>query len=347
MDKEAGMNEGTDHRRILIVDDDDSICRTLKRILKKIDSECTSASSAEEARRILKKGRFDLIFCDVILPKESGMDLIRHVLAEHTGTAVIMISGVEDPDIVEKALEIGAYGYVLKPFKISEVLINVSSALRRQRLEIESLRQRERLEQMVERRTASLQETLEGVVKVVVHTVETRDPYTAGHQSRVADLACAIAEKMEYAADQVKGIRMAGMIHDLGKISIPAEILSKPSRLTETEFALIKTHPGIGYDIIKGINFPWPVAKVAYQHHERMDGSGYPEGLKGQNIILEARIMAVADVVEAMASHRPYRPALGIEKALEEISENKSTLYDPETVDACLDLFAKEEFGFK
>jgi len=340
------MERETNREKILIVDDEVPVQRTLSRIMKRIQRKCSLASSAEEARTIMKEETFDLILCDIRLPGESGMDLISDVLSEYPETAVIMVSGMDDPEVAEKALEIGAYGYMIKPFKPSEVIINVSSALRRQRLETESRTHRENLEQMVASRTAKLQETLDDVIHVIALTVESRDPYTAGHQRRVAELASAIAEEMELPEDQVKGIRMAGVIHDLGKISVPSEILSKPSRLSKIEFELIKTHPQVGYDILKGIEFPWSVAEISYQHHERINGSGYPQGLKGEEILLEARIMAVADVVEAMASHRPYRPALGIDVALEEISKNRGVLYDPEMVDACEVLFSERGFCF-
>jgi putative nucleotidyltransferase with HDIG domain len=161
----------------------------------------------------------------------------------------------------------------------------------------------------------------------------------------VANLARAISSEMGLPNENVEGIRIAGIIHDMGKILVPAEILSKPGRLTENEFGIIKSHPQVGYDILKNIDFPWPVAQIVLQHHERMDGSGYPQGLQSEKILLEARILAVADVVEAMASHRPYRAALGIDKALEEISRNSGVLYDPEAVNACLKLF--NEKGFK
>ena len=151
---------------------------------------------------------------------------------------------------------------------------------------------------------------------------------------------------MSLPQDQIKGIRVAGLVHDIGKMSIPAEILAKPSKLSETEFDLIKAHPQAAYDILKSIDFPWPVADIILQHHERLDGSGYPKGIKDGDILLEARIIAVADVVEAMSSHRPYRPALGTDKALEEIEKNKGTLYDPEAVDACLRLFSEGRFEF-
>jgi putative nucleotidyltransferase with HDIG domain len=174
-----------------------------------------------------------------------------------------------------------------------------------------------------------------------------RDPYTAGHQKRVTDLAVAIARNLGLSEDKIDGIRMAGLIHDIGKISIPAEILAKPGPISEKEFALIMDHPQVGYDIIKNIEFPWPVAKTVLQHHERMNGSGYPQGLQGKYVLLEARILAVADVVESIASFRPYRQALGIKEALKEIAEDKKTLYDNQVVDACLNLFSEQIFSFE
>ena len=186
-----------------------------------------------------------------------------------------------------------------------------------------------------------------GVIQAMALTVERRDPYTAGHQRRVADLARAMAAEMRLPNQQIDGIRMAGLIHDLGKICVPAEILSKPGQLTEIEHSLIRDHPHVGYDILKEIEFPWPLADIVLQHHERIDGSGYPAGLKDEDIIIEARTLAVADVVEAMASHRPYRPTLGREMALEEISKNKGILYDPDVVDACVKLLEKKGFQFR
>jgi len=191
-----------------------------------------------------------------------------------------------------------------------------------------------------------LQATLKGTVHVLASIVETRDSYTAGHQKRVAELACAIGNEMGLSNEAVEGINVAGTLHDIGKIFIPAEILNKPSVISDLEFSLIKTHPQIGYEILQGIDFPWPVADIVWQHHERINGSGYPFKLPGEKIMLEAKILAVADVVEAMSSHRPYRPALGLQKALEEISHNKGVLYDSEIVDVCLKLFADKKFKF-
>jgi len=162
---------------------------------------------------------------------------------------------------------------------------------------------------------------------------ESRDPYTAGHQRRVTQLACAIAKEMDFPEKQIEGIHASGLLHDIGKIYIPTDILNRPGRLSNIEMDLIRTHSKVGYDILKTVNFPWPVAQIVLQHHERQDGSGYPQGLSGEEILIEARILTVADVIEAMSSHRPYRPALGIDTALGEISKNSGILYDPKVVD--------------
>jgi PAS domain S-box-containing protein/putative nucleotidyltransferase with HDIG domain len=190
----------------------------------------------------------------------------------------------------------------------------------------------------------SLKKAVGATIQVLVVALEARDPYTAGHQLRVAHLACAIAMEMGLAQQKIDGIQMAGSIHDIGKLSIPAEILSKPTKLTNLEFSLIKEHAQSGYEMLKDVESPWPLAQIVYQHHERINGSGYPRNLKGDEILVEARIMAVADVVEAMASHRPYRPGLGIEVALEEIEKNKGIFYDDNVADACLNLFREKDY---
>ena len=206
--------------------------------------------------------------------------------------------------------------------------------------------ERQRAEAEVQHSLEKLKKALDGTVLAVAKTVEMRDPYTAGHQRQVAQLAGAIAQEMGFSAARVEGMRVLGCLHDIGKIAIPAEILSKPGRLSPMEFTLIKDHPRVGYEIIKDIDFPFPLAEGILQHHERLNGSGYPQGISGPDIILEARILGVADVVEAMASHRPYRRSLGIDQALEEISRNRGILYDPEVVDICLKLFNEKGFSF-
>jgi len=205
---------------------------------------------------------------------------------------------------------------------------------------------RKRMQQRLQLGLDNLKEVMDGTIRAMALAVEIRDPYTSGHQHRVAQLAQAIAEEISLPAGDVEGVYMAASIHDIGKISLPAEILSKPVKLSEIERKMIQAHAKAGYDILKGIDFPWPIAKIILQHHERNDGSGYPHGLGGNEILIEARIVGVADVVETMASHRPYRPSLGLDKALEEVFKNKSTLYDERVVTACLKLFNEKGFEF-
>jgi PAS domain S-box-containing protein len=208
----------------------------------------------------------------------------------------------------------------------------------------EVITERKQVQKQLEDTLESLRKAVGTTIQVMVSAVETRDPYTSGHQVRSANLARAIAMEMSLSQDKIDAIRMAGSIHDIGKLSIPAEILSKPSKLSDIEFSLIKEHAQKGYEMLKDVESPWPLAEIVYQHHERMDGSGYPRNLKGEEILIEARILSVADVVEAMASHRPYRPALGIDVALEEIARGKGVTYDPEATDACLRLFRDKGF---
>jgi PAS domain S-box-containing protein len=205
----------------------------------------------------------------------------------------------------------------------------------------QDITERERIEAERKRSLEQLENSMEETVQAIAATIEMRDPYTAGHQRRVAGLAQLIAEEMHLPEEEVHGIYLAATIHDIGKIHIPAEILSFPGKLGEIEYALIKGHVQAGYDILKNIEFPWPVAQMVYQHHEHLDGSGYPRGLKGDEVMLGARILCVADVVESMASYRPYRPGLGAEKALEEVRKNRGRLYDAAVVDVCLGLFGK------
>ena len=214
-------------------------------------------------------------------------------------------------------------------------------------LTVSDITKRKKAEEKLQKTLKSLRKAVGTTIQVLVSAIESRDSYTAGHQSRSADLACAIAMEMGLAQEKIEGILMAGIIHDIGKLSMPAEILSKPTRLMEIEFSLIKEHARSGYEMLKDVESPWPLAEIVYQHHERMNGSGYPRNLKGDEILLESQILAVADVVEAMASHRPYRPTLGIKAALEEIIKNKGILYDNTVADACLKLFREKGYQLK
>ena len=339
---------------VLVVDDELQVLNLIEQLLEINGYKCTLASRYNQARSYLKEDTFDLILCDMHMPGETGLDFSRDVLKQHPEAAIVMVTAVDDPDLASRALTMGVYGYIIKPFKPNELVINVTNALHRHDLEIQNRLYQENLEKMVQERTEELQATLndlrkamQGIIHVMVLMIESRDPYTAGHQQRVALLASALAQEMGLSEQQVEGVKMASLIHDIGKISVPSEILSKPGKMTEIESRLVKTHPQSGYEILKTITLPWPIAQIVLQHHERLDGSGYPLGLKDKEILLEAKIIGVADVVEAMASHRPYRPAFGIEKALEEISQKKGILYSPEVADICIKLFTEKGFAFE
>lgn len=258
-------------------------------------------------------------------------------------------------DYLRRTLETGASGtieYTLLRADGSEFPGELSAALLKDASSDASgfiaitrdISERKKAEQEQKSSTDRLLAAMQATIQAMTMTTEKRDPYTAGHQRRVSDLACAIAEEMGLTKDQIEGIRMTGLVHDMGKISVPAEILSKPGSLIDVEYSMIQLHPQAGYDILKSIEFPWPIAETILQHHERLDGSGYPRNLSGEDILPEARILAVADVIEAMASHRPYRPALGITKALAEISKKSGILYDANVVTACLRLFKGKRY---
>ncbi len=210
----------------------------------------------------------------------------------------------------------------------------------------QEIEERKRTQKKLSHSYLQLQQSLDKIVHAMSLTLEERDPYTAGHQKRTTDLSLAIAREMGLPEHETKGLQMAGLIHDMGKISVPGEILSKPGCLNNAELQLIKRHPQVAYDILNKIDFPWSVDQIVLQHHERLDGSGYPQGLSGGEILIESRILGVADVVETMETHRPYRPSLGRDAALEEISKHRGILYDPEVVDACLRLFRETDFQY-
>jgi len=264
------------------------------------------------------------------IPKAAAL-LAKNALGRATGPDEFILNRKDGTRV---RVEIRTY-----PVKIKNKILVLGIA--------RDITERTRAQDALQQSFKKLRKTLDETVRALATAVELRDPYTSGHQQRVAKLACAIAKEMGLSEEQIEGIHISGIIHDIGKIEIPAEILSKPGRLTETEFLLFKNHPRVSHDILKDIEFPWPIAQIVLQHHERIDGSGYPYGLSGEEILLEARIMAVADVVEAMSSHRPYRPALGTDKALEEIKKNRGILYDPEVADTCVELFTKKRFTFE
>jgi PAS domain S-box-containing protein len=278
-----------------------------------------------------------------------GYDSPEELIAQVTDVARQLYVYPEDREKILRLID--RQGFV-KDFEVQQrrkdgSLIWVSLTFQAARDERGDIRWYEGISKDITERKLSMErliKSLEATVQAMAVTVETRDPYTAGHQRRVAELACAIAEEMNLSCEQINTVRMASIIHDLGKISVPAEILSMPRKLSDIEFSLVKNHARSGFDILKDIDFPWPIAEIILQHHERLDGSGYPRGLKGDELLVEAKILSVADVVESMISYRPYRPALPLEEGLAEIEKNRGIRYDAEVVDACLRLFREKGF---
>jgi putative two-component system response regulator len=341
--KEFDMTQG----KILAVDDTPASLRLLTDLLKTEGYDVRSAISGELALHAAASELPDLILLDIRMPAMDGYEVCRRLKAnpETRDVPVIFVSAAVEMSEKLKGFEIGAVDYVTKPYQREELLARV-----RTHLELNSLRNH--LEELVDVRTAELKISDEKLLKnlfdsvsALASIVEMRDPYTAGHQRRVAHLAVAIAKEMQLPERQIEGIRLAGVVHDVGKIQVPAEILSKPGKLNALEFGLIKDHSLSGYEILKNIDFPWPIAQIVLQHHERLDGSGYPRGLKGDEILIEAKIMAVADVVESMMSHRPYRPSLGIDAALEEVVRNKGRQFDPVIAEVCIKLFREKDYA--
>jgi len=366
---------------ILCVDDEEESLKLLEIILVRSGYQVVGVPSGREALLKIKSQTIDLVLLDIIMPGMDGIEVCRNIKEDQklSDIPIIMITGLASHQDRVRGIEVGVEDYFTKPFNMTELLARIKILLKvktlsdeRRRAEEElkksyadldyqvklrtaelakvnemlqaDIAERKRTEEKLQHTLDSLRKAISTTVQVMVSAVETRDPYTAGHQLRSSKLARAIATEMGLPQEKIDGIRMAGSIHDIGKLSIPAEILSKPTKLTNIEFSLIKEHSRNGYEMLKDVESPWPLAEIVHWHHERMDGTGYPRNLKGDEILMEARIMAVADVVEAMASHRPYRPALGIEAALEEIEKNRGTLYDVGAADACLRLFREKGF---
>ena len=349
---------------ILAVDDEPFVLDVLKRLLNDDRYELFTATSGADGLSIMHSSPIQIVISDYRMPEMNGVEFLREVCRLWPDTIRIVISGYADSQAVISAINEGQiYKFMAKPWNNEELMITIVNAVDRYRLLKENMRLTEdlkwknealqkfnkMLEKTVAERTYELKKSMErterafeATILVISSIIEARDPYTAGHQQRAADLATVIGRELGLSDEMVAGLRMAATIHDIGKISVPAEILCKPSPLTDMERSLIQAHVQAGCDILKDIAFPWSIAKMILQHHERMDGSGYPAGLKGPDILPEARIMAVADVVEAMVSHRPYRVALGVESALDEIRTYKNVRYDAKVVDACLRLFEEQ-----
>ena len=323
---------------VLLLEDNPGDARLIRELLAdtndKFELQCVDLLS--KGLDCLASQTIDAMLLDLGLPDSQGLNTIESVRAKKASLPIIVLTGLDDESVAIEAVRRGAQDYLIKGSITGSMLSRII------RYAIERKNYEEELKRSLEKFTRALN----GTVKAMAMAVEIRDPYTAGHQRRAADLARTIAQEMNLAPERAEGVRLAGMIHDIGKISIPAEILSKPSLLSSIELSLIKIHPQVGYDILKEIDFPWPIAKTVLQHHERINGSGYPAGLKNDDILLEAKVLAVADVVEAIVSHRPYRPAFGTKEAINEITRKQGILYDPEVVRNCLRLFHVKKYSF-
>ena len=354
---------------ILVVDDEEAILDIMTIVLAREGYDLHTATSAEEGLKKLREiPDLSLIISDQIMPGMTGVEFLEQALSIRPDAQRVLLTGFTDTDAIINAINKGRiHLYISKPWRKEELLYTINQLLAKAELVMEN----KRLDELVKKQNAELVELnrdleakvrlktidldrraeelkasyekiqmiLDGTVLAMSRIVESRDPYTAGHQQQVTQIASIIAEKISLPPERVEAIRISAALHDIGKISVPSEILTKPSRLTDLERELVKTHSQNAFDILKAIDFPYPIADIILQHHERMDGSGYPQGLKGEEILLEARIVAVADVLEAMSAHRPYRPALGIEAAMEEITRHRGLLYDENVVDACLEIY--------
>lgn len=354
---------------VLIVDDDEAVLSALSEILQLDNHLVLIASSAEGGLRLLERHPVALVIADNVMPDMTGVEFLNRVRERWPDTTRMMLTGCADLDSAMDAINRGhVFRFVTKPWDVHGFRLVVKEGLDQyrviqdnRRMQLQIRRQNETLQLAVDQRTEEIQRKnaemerlyrqlkagFLGTVEAMATIVEVRDPYTAGHQKRVSQLACAMAKRMGLPENEIDGIQMAAAIHDLGKIAVPAEILTKPGPISGLEFGLIKTHPEVAYEILKPIQLPWPIAHMVAQHHERENGSGYPKGLRGDRILPGAKIIAVADVVEAMASHRPYRPAVPYQTTIEELQGNRGILYDPKAVDACLDVLTRDGFEFE
>ncbi len=339
------MDTPTRHK-ILIVDDETSICEIVSRWMQREGYEFRAVHSAEEALEVLAVESFSLMLSDINMPGKSGMELLAIVQQTYPDLSVIMATALDDRKIATQALEMGAYGYVIKPFERNEVLINVANGLRLRRLEMENRAHREHLEMLVAERTRELEEaeqevrmSREETIQRLAKAAEFRDDETAQHTFRMSEYCKMMAVKLGFPEERCELIRMASPLHDVGKIGTPDHILLKPGKLTAEEFEIIKQHTLIGYRILSSSQSELlEVASViAWTHHEKYDGNGYPRGLVGQDIPLEGRIAAICDVFDALTSDRVYKKAFSIEQAVEILREGKGSHFDPELLDLFLD----------
>ncbi len=332
---------------VLIVDDNATNIDLLVSTLKE-EYRLGIAKRGVSALEYAEKYQPNLILLDIMMPEMDGYEVCTRLKDNPQTQSIPLIFITAKSETIDKtkAFAMGAVDYITKPFHTSEVKARVKTHIAMEEMKSQLLSQNAQLEKMVQKKTVEIQEMLHGSISSMALMAEIRDPYTAGHQQRVAQLACAIAARMGFSDWLIEGIRIAGLLHDVGKIRIPVSILNRMGQLLDAELEVIKIHPQISFEILKNIPFPWPCAQMVFQHHERLDGSGYPLGLRGDEMLIESKILAVADVTEATSSFRPYRPAKGMEAALAQLRERRGISLDAEAVDACLELFDSGTFTF-
>ena len=338
--------------KILAIDDRLDNLISIKALLRNMIPECEviTAQTGEEGIERAIKELPDTILLDINMPVMDGYEVCNKLKTNFATKhiPVIMITAVRtDSKSRVKGLEIGADVFISKPIDADELTSQVKVMLRIKKAEDKLRSEKDILEEMVQKRTEKIKRVQENMMLTIARIIGTKDPYIAGHHERVSQLAVAIAREMLIPEEQIEGIRVTSMVHDIGKINVPAEILSKPGKLTDIEFGLIQQHTTTGYEVLKTIDYPWPIAEIVLQHHENINGTGYPYGLKDGDILIEAQIIRVADVVEAMSSHRPYRAALGLEAAIEELLIGRGEKYNQEAVDICVKIFKEGKFKFK
>jgi putative nucleotidyltransferase with HDIG domain len=331
--------------QVLIVDDEKSSRRMLATILQEGGIPCRPASSAEEALTLLQSGAFDAVLSDLQMTGMSGLDLLDQVRRDHPFLAFVMVTGVDEVGVAMQAVLRGADDYLVKPLQIDVVLFSLQRAVQKKRLEMEVSNYRLRLEQMVIERTEQLQQALRQIERSYDHTlhalgeaIDLRDSETAGHSYRVSAISAKLLAALGGTEEQHKSVATGALLHDIGKLAIPDAILLKPGPLNDKERTIMQQHVLIGYSLVKRISSIADAADIVLMHHERCDGSGYPKGLKGAEIQLGAKIFAVADTVDAMTSDRPYRAALPLQAARDQIARGSGTLYDATVACACLEI---------
>ncbi|MDO8737149.1 MAG: response regulator [Thermoleophilia bacterium] len=330
------------NNNILVVDDEATIREILQRTLESEGYQCGTAADASEAITIIDSSEVDLVLSDIMMPGKSGVELLRDIRKKSPDTAVIMVTAVADTQTAINAMKQGASDYVTKPFNLVEVMLSVDRALEKKSLILANREYRLKLEEKVQQQTEEIRLTFLGAVKALAEALEAKDPYTNGHSIRVTELAVTLARESGLSTDEQEQIRLAGLVHDIGKIGVPEEILHKPDRLTEQEFDFIKEHPGIGERILRPIISDPVVLAIVRHHHEQFAGGGYPEGLAGEDIPMGSRLMGVADAYDAMTSSRPYRNAMHPDKAKSQLLANRGSQFDPEVVDLFMSLDDKK-----